>query len=134
MLQSMNMQERFKHGEAVSRELVIIVGRGQHVQQGGPKLREAIEQLLRDQLHMDLNQVTPVSQLCQLCTFSVYMIDNLQRGSDTLMMHNDVFVVCHYQVQLRGSTAVRGTLFSHLHCIANKSCLTAAEWQSAIPE
>ena len=63
MLQFVNMQERYKHGEAVSRELVIIVGRGQHVQQGGPKLREAIEQLLRDQLHMDLNQVTPVSQL-----------------------------------------------------------------------
>ncbi|KAA6424792.1 MAG: hypothetical protein FRX49_04966 [Trebouxia sp. A1-2] len=51
-----NIQERFKHGEAVSRDLVIIVGRGQHVQQGGPKLREAIEQLLRDQLHMDLDQ------------------------------------------------------------------------------
>lgn len=51
-----NIQERFKHGEAISSELVIIVGRGQHVQQGGPKLREAIEQLLRDQLHMDLDQ------------------------------------------------------------------------------
>lgn len=80
MPQVVTMQERFKHGEAVSRDLVIIVGRGQHVQQGGPKLREAIEQLLRDQLHMDLDQVTPVSQLCHLCTFSVYGIDNLQSG------------------------------------------------------
>lgn len=106
MPQFVNMQERFKHGEAVSRELVIIVGRGQHVQQGGPKLREAIEQLLRDQLHMDLTQVTPFSQLFHLCTFSVCGNDNLQGGSDTLRMRNDAFVVCHWRVHLRGLTAV----------------------------
>ncbi len=93
--QFVNVQERFKHGEAVSSELVIIVGRGQHVQQGGPKLREAIEQLLRDQLHMDLNQVTPVSHLCHLCTFPMYMICNLLIDSDTRIICIDAFVVCH---------------------------------------
>lgn len=51
------MQERFKHGEGVPSELAIIVGRGQHPQQGGPKLKDTVQQLLQQQLHMDLDQV-----------------------------------------------------------------------------
>jgi len=82
------------------------------VQQGGPKLREAIEQLLRDQLHMDLNQVTPVSQLCHLCPFSVYGIDNLQSGSDTLLMRHDAFVVSLAGTAQRVNSCVR-----QAHCI-----------------
>lgn len=52
------MQERFKHGKGVPSELAIIVGRGQHVQQGGPKLKDAVQQLLQQQLHMNLDQVS----------------------------------------------------------------------------
>lgn len=52
------MQERFKHGEGVPSELAIIVGRGRHVQPGGPKLKDAVQQLLQQQLHMNLDQVS----------------------------------------------------------------------------
>lgn len=52
------MQERFKHGGGVPSELAIIVGRGQHVQQGGPKLKDTVQQLLQQQLHMNLDQVS----------------------------------------------------------------------------
>ena len=54
---SEDVQERFKHGESVPREVAIIVGRGQHAQQGGPKLKDAVQQLLQQHLHMDLSQV-----------------------------------------------------------------------------
>ena len=54
----MHVQERFKHGEGVPSELSIIVGRGHHVQQGGPKLKDTVQQLLQQQLHMNLDQVS----------------------------------------------------------------------------
>lgn len=61
------MQERFKHGEGVPSELAIIVGRGQHAQQGGPKLKDTVQQLLEQQLHMNLDQVSATcSSLLQL--------------------------------------------------------------------
>ncbi|KAL3142638.1 hypothetical protein ABBQ38_002947 [Trebouxia sp. C0009 RCD-2024] len=53
-----NIQERFKHGEGVPSELSIIVGRGHHVQQGGPKLKDTVQQLLQQQLHMNLDWVS----------------------------------------------------------------------------
>lgn len=56
------LQERFKHGKSIPAELAIIVGQGQHAQEEGPKLRDAVEQLLHQQLHM------PVKQLQQAAT------------------------------------------------------------------
>ena len=51
------MQERSKQGSSLPAELAIIVGRGRHTQAEGPKLREAVEQLLHQHLHLPLAQL-----------------------------------------------------------------------------
>ena len=72
---SEHVQERFKHGEGAPRELAIIVGRGQHPQQGGPKLKDTVQQLLQQHLHMDLTQVRDCPVECVMpLTYSLMLL------------------------------------------------------------
>lgn len=51
------VQERHKLGKTLPAELALIVGQSQHRPQGGPKLRDAVEELLHQHLHMPTRQL-----------------------------------------------------------------------------
>ena len=71
------MQGRFKSGKGIPAELAIIVGQGQHPQEEGPKLRDAVEQLLHQQLHMPVGQLQAGASTVQLKVAAHAAIENM---------------------------------------------------------